>query len=115
MAQAVLASAIKAAKDGGDVETAMTDAALTAADKAREARARASKTAADKSEVKALMGVEDTLFALGGREKSELLVEIEEQKSKVAALMADLKSAREHLADLETMYLAEQKTALKAS
>ena len=115
MAQAVLAASLKAAKEGSDVEQAMADAARTAADKAREARARASKTAEKKSAVKAFMGVEDTLFALGGREKSELLVQIEEQKGKVAALMADLKSAREHLADLETMYLTEQKTALKAS
>ena len=114
MAQAVLAAAVKTAKDGGDVETAMADVAKTAADKAREARARASKSASDKAEVKALMNVEETLASLAGRDKSELLVQIEEQKGKVAALMADLKSAREHLADLETMYLAEQKAQISA-
>ena len=114
MAQAVLAASIKAAKDGSNVETAMTDAALNAADKARKARARASKTAEKKSEVKAFMGVEETLFALGGREKSDLLVEIEEQKGKIDTLMSDLKSAREHLAKLEAQYLIEQKAQMSA-
>lgn len=115
MAQAVLAAAVKAAKDGANVEEAMTAAALTAADKARDARARASKTAADKAEVKALANVEDTLCALAGRDKSALLGAIEEQRGVVAKLTADLKTARETLADLEAQYLTEQKAALKSA
>ena len=115
MAQAVLASAIKAAKEGGDVEQAMTAAALTAADKARKARARAAKTAAAKAEVKALADVEDTLAALAGRDRSALLVQIEDQRGVVADLVAELKTARETLADLEARYLTEQKAALKSA
>ena len=115
MAQAVLACAIKAAKDGGDVEQAMSNAALTAATKAREARAKATVKADAKSAVKALMNVEETLATLAGRDKSTLLVEIESQRGVIDALVADLKTAREHLAKLEAKYLTEQKTALKAS
>ena len=115
MAQCVLAAAIKTAKDGGNVEEAMTAAALTAADKAREARARASNKAAAKVEVNALANVEDTLAALAGRAKSPLLVQIEEQRNKVATLVAELKTARETLANLEAQYLTEQKTALKSA
>lgn len=113
MAQAVLAAAIKAAKDGESVEEAMIDAAKTAADKARKARAKAAKSAAAKREVEALANIEHTLFTLGDRAKSDLLVQIEEQRDKIAKLVAELKSAREKLADLEAAYLAQQKAAFK--
>jgi len=112
MAQAVLAAAIKAAKENENVEDAMTVAARTAAGKAREARAKTTKKAADKSAVKALASVEETLFKMGGRDKSELLVKIESQRAVVAALVADLKSAREVLAELEAQYLIVEKKAL---
>lgn len=115
MGQAVLAAAIKAAKDGACVEEAMTAAAQTAASKARDARARAAKSAAAKSEIKALENIEGTLSALAGRAKSDLLVQIEEQRNKVSALVAELKSAREVLANLEAQYLIEQKAALKSA
>ena len=114
MAQAVLAAGLKAAKTGQDVEQAMTDAAVVSAGKARDARARASKTAADKATVKALANAEDTLFRLG-RDRSDLLVEIETQRGIVAALLDDLKSARDVLADLEARYLAEEGKALKSA
>lgn len=113
MAQAVLAAAIKAAKDGESVEQAMTDAATEAAEKARKARAKASKKAADKNEIKALENIENTLYALADRAKSPLLVQIEEQRDKIAKLVSDLKTAREKLADLEAAYLAERKMVLK--
>lgn len=115
MAQAVLAAAIKAAKDGDSVEQAMADAAKTAAEKARKARARAAVKADKSAEVKALANIEGTLSALAGRAKSPLLVQIEEQRAKVASLAADLKSAREVLADLEARYIVEQKAALKSA
>ena len=115
MAQGVLAAAIKAAKDGTDVEQAMTDAAKTIAAKARAARARASEKAADKATVKALANTEDTLAALAGRAKSSLLIQIETQRAVVAALLDDLKSARKTLAKLEAEYLIQQKGALKSA
>lgn len=111
----VLSAAIKAAKDGASVEQAMTDAAVNAANKAREARAKAKKRADKSSAVKALETVEDTLAKLGGREKSALLVQIEDQRGIVSALVADLKKAREELARLEAQYLAEQATAFKTA
>lgn len=115
MAQAVLAAAIKAAKDGADIEQAMTETAQSLAKKAREARAKASKNAAGKSTVKALSQIEDNLAKLAGRDKSNLLVEIENQRGYIATLVDDLKVAREVLAELEARYVIEQKTALKSA
>lgn len=112
MSQAVLAAAIKAAKDSGDVEEAMTNAAHNLAKKAREARAAAIKTAANKSTVKALASVEDNLAKLAGRDKSDLLTQIETQRAYITSLANDLKVAREVLADLEARYLVEGKKAL---
>ena len=115
MAQAVLASALKAAKEGANVEQAMAEAANERAKKARALRAKASTIKATKDKVKALASVEDTLHALAGRDKSPLLVQIEKQRAKVSALVAELKSAREQLANLEAQYLIEQKAALKTA
>lgn len=115
MAQAVLAAAIKAVKENEDVEEAMANAALNAAHKARENRDKAKKRADAANAVKALSSVEETLFKLGGRDKSDLLVEIEAQRGVVADLVDSLKSAKEYLAELEARYLVEQSTAFKTA